>query len=322
MDRLDRVFKLHQIFSERRTPISTEDLLDRLEDCSLPTLSRDISWMRTYLNAPIENSKGEGYYYSRSQASFQLPGLWLNAKEIQSLLTLHNLVSEIQPGVLDELLAPVKQRVEKLLNTTQLMGEQNIADKVKIIPQRSRKVPSDTYHQIVTAMTMGKQVSLIYRARLGAKEESRILSPQQLIYYRDNWYLDAWCHNREDLRSFSIDRMFDIKMLERQAIAVDDDKLKGFYASAYGIFGGPATEIAILKFSPHAAQWVAEENWHPEQSHRWLEDGYYELSIPYRESPELIGEVLRWAPEVEVISPLSLRQKIHSIVTRTAQNHQ
>jgi predicted DNA-binding transcriptional regulator YafY len=33
----------------------------------------------------------------------------------------------------------------------------------------------------------------------------REVSPQRLVHYRDNWYLDAWCHLREDVRSFSID---------------------------------------------------------------------------------------------------------------------
>jgi len=170
-------------------------------------------------------------------------------------------------------------------------------------------------------MGQGKRIQLTYKARLGSKDEVRVLSPQQLIYYRDNWYLDAWCHNRDDLRSFSIDRMFDIQLLDDASQEIDADKLKSFYASAYGIFGGPATETAVLKFSPHAAQWVAEENWHPEQTSRWLEDGSYELTIPYRESPELIGEVLRWAPEVQVLAPVALRQKIHTILTRASEQH-
>jgi predicted DNA-binding transcriptional regulator YafY len=43
---------------------------------------------------------------------------------------------------------------------------------------------------------------------------------------------------------------------------------------------------------------------------RWLEDGSYELSIPYRESRELVMDVMRHGPGVEVIAPPDLREKI------------
>jgi hypothetical protein len=56
--------------------------------------------------------------------------------------------------------------------------------------------------------------------------------------------------------------------------------------------------VILLRFSSHAAQWVADEIWHPGQRTHWLDDGRFELSIPYHESPELVGEIMRWMPEV------------------------
>lgn len=46
-----------------------------------------------------------------------------------------------------------------------------------------------------------------YHSRSKDERTERVVSPQRLIYYRDNWYLDAWDHLREALRSFSIDRI-------------------------------------------------------------------------------------------------------------------
>ena len=58
----------------------------------------------------------------------------------------------------------------------------------------------------------------------------------------------------------------------------------------------------MLRFTPERARWVADEQWHPQQQGRWLEDGSYELSIPYRESRELVMDVMRHGGGVAVLA--------------------
>jgi predicted DNA-binding transcriptional regulator YafY len=82
------------------------------------------------------------------------------------------------------------------------------------------------------------------------------------------------------------------------------------YSTAYGIFGGKADKVAVLRFTPERARWVADEQWHPQQEGTWLPDGSYELRIPYREARELVLDVMRQGADVEVVSPYSLRQQV------------
>ena len=65
----------------------------------------------------------------------------------------------------------------------------------------------------------------------------------------------------------------------------------------------------MLRFSATSARWVADESWHPEQKGHF-EDGYYVLEIPYSDSRELVGDILRHGPEVVVISPPALREEV------------
>ena len=67
---------------------------------------------------------------------------------------------------------------------------------------------------------------------------------------------------------------------------------------------------ARLRFTPERARWVAKEGWHPQQEGRSLPDGSYELSIPYSDDRELIGDILRFGPDVQVLGPQALRQKV------------
>lgn len=310
MDKLDRIHQLHRLFSSRRSPIASARLCQELE-CSRATLMRDLEWLRDIMGAPIiYDHEHNGYCYDPAQSAFELPGLWLNASELHALLSLNHLLAQLQPGVLNSLIGPVRERIEKLLGARQLAGP-GLAEKVLILSQHARQLPTDTYETVIQALAEGRQIHLTYHARRGETTPlPRQISPQRLVHYRDNWYLDAWCHTRQGLRSFSLDRMQQPSLSDAPAQQLAASALDEHFASAYGIFNGAAREWALLRFSAHAAQWVADECWHPQQKSRWLSDGRYELQIPFAESPELLGEILRWMPEVQVVEPQSLKEAI------------
>jgi proteasome accessory factor C len=92
-------------------------------------------------------------------------------------------------------------------------------------------------------------------------QTNRTISPQQLIYYRDNWYIAAYCHYRHELRVFAIDNISSAKILEQSAELIEPEQLEEFLTSSYGIFSGIAQHIAILEFSKSRAKWVADESW-------------------------------------------------------------
>ena len=81
-------------------------------------------------------------------------------------------------------------------------------------------------------------------------------------------------------------------------------------ASAYGIFSGKADKTAVLRFSAERARWVADERWHPQQVGQFLTDGSYELRIPYRDERELVMDILKYGPDIEVVGPENLRKQV------------
>src|SRR5262249_26457785 len=137
----------------------------------------------------------------------------------------------------------------------------------------------------------------------------------RLVHYRNTWYLDAWCHRSDGLRRFALDAMEEAHALPERAKAVPLAQLESELDQGYGIFGGggeassPRTlQWATLVFDADTAQWVSSEEWHPAQRGRWLEDGRYELVLPYAEPTELLMDVLRHAGAVEVQAPAALRR--------------
>jgi len=211
--------------------------------------------------------------------------------------------------LLDNQLKPLKTRIEKILATAQL-DESEVSKRVRILRMAGRTTSSEHFQTVAGAMLQRKRLVIRYHARGKNEESQREISPQRLTHYRDNWYLDAWCHQRNGLRSFAVDRLCEVKVLEQRAKDIAEKELDAHFASGYGIFAGTPQHTAILRFTPERARWVADEQWHPQQQGRTLDDGRYELRIPYSDPRELVMDVLKHGAEVEVIEPEALRRTV------------
>ena len=310
MDRLQRIYKLHQAVSSRRYPVSCQTLQDELE-CSRATVNRIIQEMRLYFNAPIEYDRSRnGYHYALADGkTFELPGLWFSETELYALLTTQQLLAHVQPGLLDTQLKPVKERIEQIL-ATRHMGSEEISKRVRILRMTGRNVVLECFQTVAGALLQRNKLFINYHGRGKDETSQREISPQRLIHYRDNWYLDAYCHTRNALRSFAVERITVAKALPQRCRDVPEKQLDAHYASSYGIFAGTPKHTAVLRFTPERARWVADEHWHPQQQGSILADGSYELRIPYSDSRELIMDILKHSGEVEVLSPEELRHEI------------
>jgi len=310
MDKFDRIFQLHAILAARKTAISLEDLTARLE-CSKSTLYRAIAVLKDTLKAPVEfDSDVGGFRYATTSgvSVFELPGLWFTPAELQALAVMQRLLKDVGGGLLAEHLGPLSKRLEELTQHRRLhLGE--AASRLRFPAIASR--PAGTAFQTGASATLQrKKIWIEYHARGTDERTDRTVSPQRLTHYRESWYLDAWDEEKAALRCFAVDRIVRATALPEDALDVPDADLDAHYASAYGIFGGVADKKAVLRFTPERARWVADEVWHPEQQGRRLEDGSYELTIPYRDSRELVMDILRHGSHVQVMEPQSLVDEV------------
>lgn len=311
MDRTERFYRIEQLLHDRKA-VHFDELLAALE-VSRATLKRDLQYLRDRLNAPIVyDREANGYRFDApaGQASrFELPGLWFNASEIHALLMMRHLLEEVQPGLLGPHIAPLQTRLQSLLGSRDDAPE-DVAERVRIVHAAKRR--TDLKHfEVIAASLLKRRRLLIRHWNRGRDEETeREVSPQRLVHYRDNWYLDAWCHLRDEIRSFAVDAIRHAEPVERKAKEVAKKQLDATVGAGYGIFSGEKVEWATLRFSPAAARWVAAEQWHPRQKARFDEAGRYLLELPYSNPTELVMDVLRHGAGVEVLAPEALRQRV------------
>ena len=310
MNRTERFYKIDQMLHERRV-VPIEVFLDEL-DVSRATFKRDIEYMRDRLHAPIVWNRDVGGYHFESAKTtgpaYELPGLWFSAGELYALLAAQKLLNDIEPGILATHVAPLQARLAALLEASGHPATE-ITQRVRLLSMAKRPVELRFFADITIGLLERKRIEIDAWNRERDETNTRVVSPQRLVHYRDNWYLDAWCHLRDGLRSFSVDTIQRVKVLREKARDVAPSKLDSHFSSAYGIFGGHAKEWAVLRFSPERARWVQSERWHGEQQSEMLPDGSYRLKVPYADERELLMDILRHGRHVEVEAPPSLRRK-------------
>ena len=311
MDRTERFYKIDQLLNDRRV-VSMDMLMEKLGS-SKATVKRDLEYMRDRLNAPIIWDRTlRGYCFDKSMpnaSKYGLPGLWFNSQEIFALLTMHQLLSNLGNGLITPHIKPLLARLNALLGSQDDPAEE-IIKRIRILHMAARTERPEHFEAVASATIKRQRLTIGYRARYNDEETVREVSPQRLVYYRDNWYLDGWCHLRNGLRSFSMDRISKAEMLTKKAKPVAEKSLNEVLASSYGIFSGKADKTAVLRFTPKQARWVASEQWHPEQVSQFEKDGSYLLKIPYRNDGELVMDILKYGPDVEVVSPAQLRKSV------------
>lgn len=181
----------------------------------------------------------------------------------------------------------------------------------------SRKNSMENFSEIGVALLKRNKLEINYYAKGNDELTHREISPQRLIFYRENWYLDAFCHLRNDLRSFAVDGIRSAVLTNKKAQEVSDKECQEHFAESYGIFSGKATQRAKLRFTPEHARWVSGEHWHGQQVGSFDKEGYFNLEFDYNQDPELIMDILKHGPGVEVIAPATLRNKVARVLKET-----
>lgn len=313
MSQTERLYRIKQLLDAGRC-VGKAALLQQLS-VSPATLKRDIAHLRDRMNAPIVWDRDRtGWRLDTAVqlpgTQYELPGLWLTAEEIHALLTMQHLLAHLDSGgLLGPHIEPLAARLGQMLGSGANAGAE-VARRIRVQTVGARKVHLPHFQAVGSALLRRMRLQMVYHGRGRNLTQEREVSPQRLIHYRDNWYLDAWCHRMRGLRSFAVDAVRSAIVLDKTSIDVPEAELDEVLGAGYGIFAGRRVVWARLRFSADRARWVAAESWHPKQRGHFEPDGSYLLELPYADPRELVMDILRHVPEVEVLGPEGLKLEV------------
>ena len=320
MARFDRVLELAKQLQRSRAPQSRDSLMAAL-DVSRATLNRLMAVLRDEVGFDIHYVQGEGYQLRHSpNNSIAQRLLEVGSADVASLLVAQTLLEQLPPGLVRDETAGLRKALDTV--NTRRLGDGQMRRRLQLRLNHLRPTSQRGFNVLLTALLTDRQLEFDYRSRNDDIDARRHCSPQRLTFYRNNWYLAAWCHDRDALRLFSVDRIRQPRVVREPAKRLDDATLAAQLDASYGIYPGAATRLAVLRFSARSARWVAEEQWHDKARCIALPDGGVELQVPYHHDTELVMEILRHGDQCEVVAPPALREVVARALRQAARRYQ
>lgn len=314
MNRTDRLLAI-VLELQRNGARRAEDLAATFET-SKRTIYRDIqalceSGVPVVAQAGIGYSLVEGYFlpplsFSTDEATMLLLGSEFVADSFDSQYreAAHSASRKIE-AVLSEKL---RGEVGYLRNSIAFVAPETLASgaSAKFLPTLRRA--------IIEQKTIRFHYHTRYSMDRSQAKKTRDADPYGLIHYGDAWYLMGYCHLRQEVRQFRLDRMTDLQLMDQSFIRPPDFK-----------FEPPPEDdrklIIRVLFNADAAPWVRESSSYYVAQ---MEDHPNGLLVTMKAhfEEEVVWWLLSWGDQVEVIEPESVRLRMAEAAKKIFKKYQ
>lgn len=238
MRRADRLFAIIQMM-RRDKLVRARDLAAKLE-VSERTIYRDMQDLAAS-GVPVDGEAGVGYLL---RSGFDLPPLMFTQEEIEALVLGARIVRSWADCELAEAAADVLAKVEAVLPA-------ELRDYMNEIPLYA---PDDHFREPVTidiaelrrAIRQRFKLSFSYRNKEGALS-ARIVRPLLISFFGPIWTMTGWCELRQDFRTFRLDRIIDLVVLEQRFRPEQGRTLADFFRREAGRPRGRSPETAAAE---------------------------------------------------------------------------
>jgi predicted DNA-binding transcriptional regulator YafY len=223
MQRAERLFQLLTLLRNRRTVMTAKQLGEHLQ-VSERTVYRDVQSL-SLSGVPVEGEAGVGYRLSHR---YQLPPLMFDRHEVEALLLGARMVSSWGDA---DMAAHAKQAVQKILSVLPDHLRHSDENLPLLVPHIEDVQKFYTAHSqsIREAIRARQRVNIAY-TRADTQESNRITEPLGLIFWGKVWTLVAWCQLRNDYRTFRLDRIKSLDIMDDKFEIHETKSLQHFLA--------------------------------------------------------------------------------------------
>lgn len=268
-------------------------------------ITDDIQLIREGLGFDLRADRGVGYYFSSVP---RLPSVSYTLSEAVALILAAQSARRLR-GIPRPDLAAAIARLRTVIPPQLQPILQEFEEDDELAP--ADDFQQETLEKIVQSVSERRRLRIVYAAasRDGI-ETTRNVDPYSIIPYDRSWHVIGYCHLREDIRIFKVDRIQHLEEMAETFVPDPGFDLVAYLNEGWGLMrgvDGPAEDV-VLRFWPPAARWVAEDTWHTSQRLAWREDGSLIFRLHIQITPEFCRWVFRYGRYVDVIEPAHLRE--------------
>lgn len=291
-------------------------VMARRFEISVKTAQRDIEFIQDRLYAPLAYDQSRrGYAYE--DASYDLPGSWINADDLISLLVSFRLASTIPDNSMKNGLKAFLNQILSLYTHEVPLSLEELGEKVSVKNIGYSVVNEKIFHLVLDALLHARPLRIEYYSPHNDESTSRDIIPLHLLSYMGTWHVIGHCTLRNELRDFALSR---IQTIEPSPIKIPTptgaDSIKEYLRWNFGIMSSTESIEVCIRFSPDIAPWIQEQVWHANQTVSRQTDGSICLTFPVADFREIKREILKYGSQVEVVSPRGLRDEVREEVKK------
>jgi proteasome accessory factor C len=304
LSRISRLFKIVTLLSSKgASERINRAILAESCYCSVKTVQRDIAFLQQ-ANVPVDYDSGSKSYYLH-ELGWTFPVYHLSVQEVLALCFVRSWLAADPNGL--PFAGNIKQALTKVTSTFtprqhQLFNKAaaSVVDLYGLARDYS-KAPVET---VFDALLSNRTLKIDYDSRSGIGREHRMIDPYRMDRREGRFLeLQAWCHKRQAVRTFALDRIHKAELTDQSFIRrpwQPDD-----IGSVGGIRGGEEIEVEV-QFDPETAPFAIERNWGFPTNFSQEISGFALLRGVVKGRDAMIKELLRWGAHAKVLGGLEL----------------
>jgi predicted DNA-binding transcriptional regulator YafY len=304
---LERMLRIHQAIQAGNHPNATT--LAQEMEVSAKSIHRDLEFMRDRLDLPLEYEAAHGgYHYTEAVSAF--PTLQITEGELFALLVAEKALQQYRGTNFEKpLLSAFKKMSASLPDTISL----NLADWEQSISFRTRAVPVvnlEIFDALGKATAQRQQLELTYRKAGQREPELRVVDPYHLANINGEWFMFAFDHLRQDVRTFVPARIKAMRPTGKTFARPHKFSLEKRLRDSFGVHSAQGEFQVVIRFAEAVADYIREKKWHDSQEMIELKDGGVELRLKLSSLPEIERWVLGWGGNAVVLKPAELAEMV------------
>ena len=306
---LERMMRIHHEIAAGNYPNAST--LAREMEVSTKSVQRDIEFMRDRLNLPVAYDGSRfGYHYTEPVSSF--PTFQITEGELVALLIAEKALEQYRGTNFEKpLVSALKKMAAQLPDTVSF----NIAEWDQTISFRTSAEPIlnlEIFDVLAKATAARKQLRFDYRKPGQQKPDGRVVDPYHLANINGEWFLFAFDHGRNDIRTFVPARISNVQPTGKTFPRPAKFSLEKRLHDSFGVVSGQGEFGVVIRFDAFAAGYIREKRWHPSQELRELKGGSAELSMKLSSLAEVQRWVLSWGGHAKVMAPKELANSVRA----------
>lgn len=313
------MLRIHQAIQSAGFPTATT-LAAELE-VSTKSIQRDIEFMRDRLELPIEFDRARwGYRYTEEVSAF--PTVQITEGELFALVVAEKALQQYRGTSFEKPLLSALRKMEQSLPDTISL---NLSEMDQAISFRTRAEPIldlTIFDQLAKATAARRQLELTYRKPGQRETEVRRIDPYHLANINGEWFLFAFDHLRQDIRTFVPSRIKALKETGHTFPRPHKFSLEKRLRGSFGVQSGHGRFEIVLRFDESVADYIREKKWHESQKLRELRSGGVELQLELSSLAEVERWVLSWGGHARVLRPKELAQAVRNSARQLLSVHE